>query len=194
VLLAASCTPKLTAPPVLKEMSLEEALSERRTISRIDAAFSVLFEKADSEIRGEGILNAFGNGDLDLRVYSLGFLALELLSRNGVVKSNPGLDSAKKAILSQGLRDSLFWWDINDFTVRDEGLYYLLRNASREITVDKESMLPLKQQIFFSDGKMISVYYDNPAKEDGLIYQTKMKIELARYSVTLTIKSISFTR
>ena len=115
--------------PLLEEKPLDKVIAERNGISHIDTTFSVIFEKADSEIRGDGVLNIFSNGDLELRVYSLGLLAMELTSRNGVVKSNPGLDSAKKTILTQGLRDSLFWWDIKDFTVEDEDGRYLLRNT-----------------------------------------------------------------
>jgi hypothetical protein len=180
--------------PFLEEKSLVEAVAGKQTISRIGTAFSVTFEKADSEMKGEGVLDLFKNGDLDLKVYSLGFLALELVSRDGIVKSNPGLDSSKKRILSQGLRDSLFWWDIKDFTTLDEGDFYLLRSDGREITVDKKSMLPVKQQIFLPDGKMLSVYYENPANEDNFRYQSKIKIELARYSVTLNIRNISINR
>jgi hypothetical protein len=193
LLFAAACAPKVLEPSLFREKSLEEAIAGRQSIIRADTAFSVLFEKDDSEIRGEGVLNIYGNGDLELRVYSLGFLALELVSRDGKVKSNPGLDSAKKAILTHGLRDSIFWWDIDNYTVRDEGAYYLLKNAGREITIDKELMLPVKQQIFFSDGKMITVHYGNPAAEDGLPYQSRMKIELSRYSVTLTFKNFHTT-
>jgi hypothetical protein len=180
-------------PVLFEERGLEEVIAERNGISRIDTTFSVIFEKVDSEIRGDGALNIFNNGDLELRVYSLGFLAMELTSRNGVVRSKPGLDSTKKTILTQGLRDSLFWWDIKDFTLEDENDCYLLRNTEREITIDKKSSLPRKQQIYFPNGKVLTVYYDNPAREKGILYQSKMKIELAKYSVTLTVRNIHFT-
>jgi hypothetical protein len=178
--------------PLLEEKPLDKVLAERSGISRIDATFSVIFEKADSETRGDGILNIFNNGDLELKVYSLGFLAMELTSRNGAVKSNPGLDSSKKAVLTQGLRDSLFWWDIKDFTVEDEEGCYLLKNAEREIMIDKKSGLPKKQRIYFANGKVLTVYYDNPARENGILYQSKIKIELSKYSVTLLVRNINF--
>jgi len=195
LLIAAACATKTSSPPPLpEEKGLEEAIAEKQSITRIGTTFSVIFEKADSEIRGEGVLDVSENGDLDLKVYSLGFLALELVSRNGIVKSNPGLDSSKKAILTQGLRDSIFWWDTKDFTILEEGAFYLLRSAGREITVDKKSMLPVNQQIFFADGKTISVSYENPANEGNFRYQSKMRIELSRYSVTLNIRNFSINR
>ena len=193
LLLLASCATSVTTPVLFEERGLSEVIAGLSGISQIDTAFSVIFEKADTEIRGDGALNIFSNGDLELKVYSLGFLALELSSRNGSVKSAPGLDSVKKTILTQGLRDSLFWWDIKDFTVREEDGFYLLRNTEREILLDKKSGLPTKQRIYFSNGKVLNVYYDNPAREEGgVLYQSKIKIELSKYTVTLMVKNIRF--
>ena len=192
LLLLASCAPRVSVPLLFEERDLAEVLAGRSGISRIETTFSVIFEKADSEMHGDGALNISSNGDLEMKVYSLGFLAMELSSRNGSVKSNPGLDSAKKTILTQGLRDSLFWWDIKDFTVREEDGFYLLRNAERELMLDKKTGLPTKQQIYFSNGKVLTIYYDNPAREEGILYQSKMKIELSKYSVTLIVKNIHF--
>ena len=194
LLFAVSCAPRATAPLLFEERGLAEVIAGWRGVSGIDATFSVIFEKTDSEMRGDGALKISSNGDLELKVYSLGFLALELSSYNGVVKSKPGLDSTKKTILTQGLRDSIFWWDIKDFTVRDEDGFYLLGNAGREIMLDKKSGLPVKQRIYFSSGKVLTVYYDNPAREEGILYPSKMKIELLKYSVTLIVRNIHFIK
>jgi outer membrane lipoprotein-sorting protein len=193
LLLLASCAPRATAPVLFEEKGLAEVMAGFSGISRIDTTFSVIFEKADSEIYGDGALNISVNGDLEMKVYTLGFLALELSSRNGIVKSNPGLDSTKKTMLTQGLRDSIFWWDIKDFTVREEDGFYLLMNTEREIMLDKKSGLPARQRIYFSNGKVLTVHYENPAREEGgVLYQSKMKIELSKYAVTLMVKDIHF--
>ena len=118
---------------------------------------------------------------------------MELTSRNGAVKSKPRLDRDKTGMLTRGLRDCLFWWDIKDFTVEDEAGCYLLSNAVRAIMIDKKSGLPKKQRINFSNGKVPTVYYDNPAKGNGILYQSRMKIELSKYSVTLLVRNINFS-
>ena len=191
LLFLASCAPRAATPPVFAEKGLAEVIAGLRGISRLETSFSVVFEKPGSEIYGVGRLNVSGNGDLEMKVYSLGFLALELSSRNGAVKSDPGLDSVKKLILTQGLRDSIFWWDIKDFTVREEGGFYLLRNTERVVLIDKKSGLPVRQEIYLN-GRVLTVYYDNPARAEGVLYQSKMKIELSKYTVTLTVKNIHF--
>ena len=58
--------------------------------------------------------------------------------------------------------------------------------------IDKKSGLPKKQRIYFSNGKVLTVYYDNPANGNGILYQSKMKIELSKYSVTLLVRNINF--
>lgn len=175
-------------------MDLREVLSLKNGISDIETTFSIIFKKNDTELRGEGALSISRAGDVSLRVYSLGFLAMELTSGNGVTKSNPHLDRNKTLILTRGLRDCLFWWDIKDYTVEEDTGHYLLKNPVREIWVDKRTFLPKRQKIYFDDGKELNMYYDGPAREKDAWYQSKIRIELSRYSVTLVVNNISFKR
>ncbi len=178
--------------PSYEGKAFRDVLSDMNGVSEIEAKFSITFEKNDTEIRGDAALNISRAGDMSLRVYSLGFLAMELTSENGAVKSNPHLDRNKAVILTQGLRDCLFWWDIKDFTIEDGGDYLLLENIERLIWIDKKTFLPKRQKIFFDDGRELTIYYDNPARENTIWYQSKMRMELSKYSVTLTVKNISF--
>jgi hypothetical protein len=192
LLLFSSCAPRAVQLPPFEEKSLDQVIAERSGISRIDTTFSIIFEKADSEIRGEGDLKLSRSGDLELRVYSLGIPAMELSSRDGAVKSIPRLDTAKKAVLTQGLRDGFFWWDMKDFTTVDKDGLFILRNQGREVAIDKRTGLPVQQRLYLPDGKVLDITYDSPAQEGGLTYQSKMKIDLSRYSVTLQVKTIRF--
>jgi len=192
VLLLVSCAPKRIEMPSYEGKAFRDVLSDMNSVSKIEAKFSIIFEKNDTEMRGDAALNISSAGDMSLRVYSLGFLAMELTSENGAVKSNPRLDRNKTVILTKGLRDCLFWWDIKDFIIEDGSDYFLLENPARRIWVDKKTFLPKRQDIFFEDGREITVYYDNPARENTMWYQSKIRIELSKYSVTLTVKNISF--
>jgi len=192
VLGVSACAPQKVAIPVVEPRSIDVVLAERKSIERIDAAMSVVFEKTDSEMHGDAVLDMAQNGDLHMKVYTLGILAMDLTSKNGLVKSTPKLDKSKTAILTQGLRDSLFWWDLTDFTVQEEKDHLILQNAARQVVLDRKTMLPQKQRISFDDGRQLTVFYDNPAQIKGVWYQSKMRIELSRYTVTLTVREISF--
>jgi hypothetical protein len=88
--------------PSYEGKAFSEVLSERRDIRGIEMKFSVMFEKKDAEVKGDAALDISQSGDMSLRVYSMGFLAMELSSRDGHVKSAPALDRGKKLILTRG--------------------------------------------------------------------------------------------
>lgn len=195
VLLSTACAARKIEKielPSYEGRAVREVLSERNGIRDIETRFAVLFEKKDSETRGDAALDISQMGDMSLRVYSLGFLAMELTSRDGLVKSTPSLDRDRKLILTRGLRDCLFWWDIRDFSLIEENGYYVLESPDRKIWIDKKTFLPARQNIYFEDGKVLNVYYDNPAKENDVWYQSKIRIEFLQYAVTFTIKQMSF--
>jgi hypothetical protein len=194
ILIAAACAPKRVEVPFPEGRGLDAMLAERKDIERIDATFSIVFEKTDSAMYGDAVLDITKEGDLHLKVYTLGILGMDLTAKDGVVRSTPNLDSGRKTILTQGLRDSLFWWDMQDYTVRDEDDHVIMQNATRTLWLDRTTMLPRKQRIDFDDGKQLTVLYDNPARGKDIWYQSKMRIELRRYAVTLTVKEITFLK
>lgn len=192
ILFLFSCATPRVEMPVYEDIDVADALHLRNNISDIEAAFSVIFEKDDTELRGDGLLNISRKGDLSLRVYSFGFLALELTSENGIIKSVPMLDRTRGVILTYGLRDCLFWWDIKDFEIDEKEGIYLLKNLSRKVWIDKKTMFPIKQTVSLEDGGEFNFYYENPEKAGDIWYPSKIRIEFSKYSVTLKIKDISF--
>lgn len=196
IALAAACAPARTVvvAPSMEGRDLGEYLVDRGRIAGIDARFGILFERNEAEIRGDAAISMARNGDLSLRVYSLGFLALELTSGEGVTKSTPHLDGDKKLILTRGLRDCIFWWDMPDYVLADEGDRYSLDSGMRQIWIDKRTFLPLRQRIWFDDGRELIVTYGEPQESEGVWYPSKIRIELLSYAVTLSISEMEFRR
>ena len=191
ILLLASCAHKQLQMPSYEGRDIREVLALKNAVSGIETRFSVLFVKNDSEMRGDGALDITRDGDMSLRIYSLGFLSMELTSNDGEVKSSPRIDKTKTVLLTQGLRDCLFWWDIQDFIMQEDPDSYRLRNSAREIWINKSTLLPDKQTIYFDDGRVLTIFYDEPVAENGTWYQSRIRIELARYSLTLHIKNMT---
>lgn len=192
LLILYSCAVKRTELPDYQGMDVQEVLSSRNDISSIETTFAITFEKDDTEMRGDGALNLLKNGDLSMRIYSFGFLAFEMTAHNGTIKSNPPIDRTRGIILSSGLRDCLFWWDIKDFSVEEDESGYILKNMTRSLWINRETMLPIKQMISLEDGRELMIRYENPDYAGALWYPSKIRIELARYAVTLNIREISF--
>ncbi len=192
IFVAVACAPKMIVMPSYEGRTFPEVLADLNRISSLDATFSIVFEKEGSEIKGDAALDMTSSGDLSLRVYSLGFLTLELISKNGRIKSNPSLDRNKILILTGGLKNCLFWWDAEGSTLGEADGDFLIQNHSREVWIDKDTFLPKLQNIYFKNGKMLAIYYEEPAVSNGVWYQSQIRLELAQYSATLKIEDIDF--
>jgi len=192
VLFVLSCAVKRVEVPVYDGVDVRDVLRSKSNISSIETRFSITFEKEDTEIKGDGLLNISRSGDMNMRIYSFGFLAFELASENGIIRSSPVIDRNKGIMLTHGLRDCLFWWDIKDFDVTENEKDYLLMNSSRKIWIDRRTMLPVRQTVSLEDGRELDIFYENPEVSDDIWYPSKIRIELSRYAVVLRIKDISF--
>lgn len=189
-----ACAPKRVEIPTYEGSSLTDVLSSYKDIYSIDTTFSATFEREDTEIRGDGIVRISDSGDMDMRIYSFGFLAFELSSKDGVIKSEPRIDNNKSTILTYGLRDCLFWWDIKDYDLDESLNDYILINSQRHVWINKKTMLPTKRVIFLDDGKELDIIYENPEKFGDLWYPSKLRIEFAKYAVVLRLKDMSVIR
>ena len=187
-----ACAPRRVEIPSYEGVNVREVLAAKKPVADIEAVFSITFEKEEASVKGDGKANISRNGDLALRVYSFGFLAFELAARDGIIKSDPPVDRNKAAILTYGLRDCLFWWDIDDYRLEEENDAFLFSNSVRKIWIDKKTMLPFKQVISLSDDRELVITYENPEKINGTWHPSKIRIQLSRYSVILVIKEMLF--
>jgi hypothetical protein len=178
--------------PVYEGVSVKDALASKKRITAIETTFSVTFERDDTEIKGEGALNISKSGDMNMRVYSFGFPVLRLSSENGVIKSTPAIDRSRSTLLTYGLRDCFFWWDLEEFEIEEKDNAYVLKDIIRTVWIDRKTMLPLKQAVSLEDGKELIMYYAEPEQMGNIWYPSKIRIELQKYAVTLTIKEMSF--
>lgn len=200
LLFTVSCAPKHIEMPSYEGIPIENVLSELKNIQLMEAVLSVEYEKNDSAMSGDASLNLSENG-LNLRLYYLGFLVGEVSEENGIVKSMPKIDKNKSTILVDGLKNSFFWWDIEDYTLQEKEDVYELKNSYRKILISKKTLLPVQQTIELNDGEELKIFYDVPAKIDSnelsappLWYQSRLKIEFRNYVVKIKVKSYSVVR
>jgi len=204
-ILASCAAPKHAETPSYKGLTLNEALAQYRTISSINGVLGLEYEKNDTVMSGDASLSA-SRDKLSLRIYYLGFLQGEVYEENGIIRSKPKLDKNKSALLVEGLKSSLFWWNIRDYETVETAASYELRNANRKVIIDKESLLPLEQTIYFENGDRLIISYTVPSRvapEDGKEipndsplgwYQSQIKMQLKNYVVRVNVKSYSVTR
>lgn len=186
-----SCTTKKVELPEIVNPDINVLLSERQTIKRVEVIFYVEFEKDDSTMTGEAVAE-INDMALNLRIYSMGFLVGEVQEKNGVIISKPEMSKNRSLILVNGLRNGIMWWLIKDYRIAEFEKTYGIRNFSQDISIDKNIMLPTRQTIELNEGRELRIFYNEPAKTDGIWYQSKMRIEFLKYVVRLRIRDIVF--
>lgn len=192
IFLLVSCAPAKVEMPSYGGKTFVEVLSALQNVTDVKTRFSLVFLGDGRERKGDAALDVAQNGDVSLRVYSLGFLAMELSSKDGEVKSSPPIGPGKYLILTRGLRDCFFWWDMTNYRLSDEDDHYILANAWRRVWIDKQTYLPTRQRILLDDGRRIDILYNRPQREDDIWFQSRIRIEYNGYSVTLSVSHMSF--
>jgi hypothetical protein len=205
MLLLISCAPQTRpAGPNFGSLSLDDAIARYKKISSIKSVLGIEYEKNDATMSGDGALFVSPE-KLTLRIYYLGFLQGEIYQDKEVVKTNPKLDRYKSAILINGLKSSLFWWNISDYTRTETDDSYELRNNNRKVVIDKNTLLPTEQTLTLDNGDILTITYGKPERrltEDGKAidvgsplgwYPSRLRIELKHYVVRISVKSYEIT-
>ncbi|MGO9614181.1 MAG: hypothetical protein ACLPX5_14280 [Dissulfurispiraceae bacterium] len=217
VLLTVSCAAKHVELPSYEGISLENAMSQLGKISSIEAGLAIQYEKNEASLSGDAFLTV-SRDNLNLRIYYLGFLAGELVEDHGTIRSKPQLDKNKSIMLVEGLKNSIFWWNIEDYTVKDNEGQYILTNGFRQIVVNKKTLLPEEQTLELDNGETLSISYESPvkyvrekgqddeAKDEGgsdavsrpnnsqtfeLWFPSHLKMQYKNQTVKITVKSYS---
>jgi len=192
IFLVASCAPVKLELPSYQGRSFREVLSDMEKVSGVRTRFSIVFTRDGRERKGDAALDLSQNGDMSLRVYSLGFLAMELSSRNGSVGSSPPIDPGRYFLLTRGLKDCFFWWDMDPRALTEADGHYVLAGARRTVWVDRKTYLPVMQKIRFDNGREIDIRYDRPKREGDNWFQSLISIEYDGYSAVLSVSHMSF--
>jgi uncharacterized protein Veg len=165
-------------------------------INSIEAVLTVEYESEDNSMSGDASLR-LSKEDLHLRIYYLGFLVGEISEKDGTIISKPRLNKNKSTILVDGIRNSLFWWNMDDFALQERNDSYILENSIRKVFVDKKTFLPIKQIVELDDGQKLEITYDIPKKIDettnpllqDLWYNSTIIFKLKNHTANIKIKS-----
>ena len=187
-----SCSTKRVEMPSFEGVTLEDELARRCAVQALTSTFSIEFEKDGGVVKGDAVLKLTPE-TLELRVYSLGFLVAEVTADETTTTSEPPIDRNRIALLVEGLRNSFFWWSIQNGEIREEDNIYRVRNSWRRVYISKKTFLPERQVIELEDGRELEVTYEEPDRISGVWFPSRLRIGLSRYSVNLKIKTLSVT-
>ncbi len=198
---ASSCTFHHFEMPFHDKGDIEELLRVLSRVSVIEAVLSLEYEKYPNSLQGDASL-FISEKDLELKIYYLGFSVGYLKETNGFIESSYPLDRGKIKLMIEGLRNCFFWWKIDDYIIKDEEEFFVIRNYNRRVYISKKEMLPAKQVIYLDNGDQLVIQYERPAKIDfpnevpnslPSWYQSRMKIQLNNHLLRIKIDSYNLT-
>lgn len=188
--LLASCGVKRVEIPTYEGIDPREVLSGREPIIFIHSTFSVEFEREGNVMRGDAVLQ-LGPEALDLRIYSLGFLAAEVTADGSGARSVPHIEKNRLSMLVDGIRSSFFWWSVRNASIHEEDTSYLVSNSWKKLFINKKTMMPEKQVVELEGGRQLKILYEEPELMEGGWFPSKMRIELSSQAVNLRIRTLS---
>jgi len=191
LVLCAACAQRGIVIPVREGIDLRDELTRMESITSLDASFTIEFVRDGSTMKGDAVLRLTPE-DLDLRVYSLGFLVSEVTSHEGLTKSTPPIERTRLLLLIDGIRNSFFWWSIEGYEIDEDDAAFFVTNSWRRIVFNKRTLLPVRQMINLEEGKELHIFYEDPQPLDGVWFPSKMRIELSFYTVHIAIRELSF--
>lgn len=190
----ASCAPKKPVVATGYEgLTAGEIIEMHVPVKSVRASVYLVLEKPGGTLSGDAAL-VLSESELSLRVYSMGFLSGELYEKGGIITSEPKVDDSRASDVVDGLRNSLLWWNILGYRVIETPKEYIVKNSWRRITLDRGTMLPVKQTIELASGRTMEVVYGAPMKSGEVWYPSVITMKHGKYSVKVSVREITFER
>lgn len=151
-------------PVMLEEFhaeSLEDFIKKMKSYDILESSLSLDYKTKDSFLNGDASLKIHKN-ETFLRVYYLGFPAGDFYEKDGEVSSNLRVEKDKIKQLTVGIRKGFMWWD-GDFEVTENEDNFILKDKDREIVLNKNGFMPVKQS-FVIENEPVLITYDKYTK------------------------------
>lgn len=190
-----SCAPKAVTPvppQYREELTLAEIVSRASDGIQVLKAIADIRIEKNSELYDE--INAsviFQKPDrAHMRMYKFGMLVSDIVMKDGELYVLTGNKDTKLAGLIEELLFAVFWWDdVEGGVFSIEKDVYVIRTVSKEIHLDKATLLPLRQDIS-SSGKTVHVKYAEPRNYEGLWYPSEMEISVDDFRFSVKIDKL----
>ncbi len=180
-------------------ITFEEYLSELNSIKSIKFIFSIKLIPATNnseELNGNASF-AMDGEDLQLRVYSMGFLVSEVRITDGeVITEGKKLRHEKAIPLMEALRSCLVWWKLEERETEEDDEFIIIRNSWRKVYINRD-FIPLKQEISLPEAQQVLITYEKPLfypsealSTHGLWFPSMIEIRLQGNRAILNIEKI----
>lgn len=196
-----------------KDLTLEEIVTiARDDVDTLKIIAGINIEKDDKpHLYIDALILMKRPGWLHIRAYKFGMpVGNFLLKENEAYSLSTGNGSSLSEKFPRNLKEfskelyrSVFWWEgltISDcrFEISDcsgntvmtkNEKEYIIKTESREIRIDKSTLLPVSQEVTVSSKKIL-ILYDEHKKEGNFRYPLSVKIEAGNYRVSIRVEKL----
>jgi len=194
IFIACAPKPKLLPPPLYKDtaLSLEEIiLKAGSSLDSLKAISNITVEKNDKHFSTFNASSLIKKPDwVHMRVYQLGLLVRDFVIRDNILYVLSGKKDLNLKTLGREMHNAIFWWeDLQEsiLTVRSDK--YVISSLLKEIYLDRDTLLPLKQ-IISSEQGLIIMTYEEPKETDGYWYNSIIEIYLNEFKFSVKLKKL----
>jgi hypothetical protein len=189
------CAPKAITPvppQYREELILAEIVSKASDDVQVLKAIADIRIEKNSELYDQ--INAvviFQRPDrAHMRMYKFGMLVSDIVMKDGELYVLTGNKDTKFAGLIEEFLYAVFWWDdVEGGVLSIEKDVYIIRTVSKEIHLDKATLLPIRQDISLS-GKTVHVKYAEPQNCEGFWYPSKLEISIDDFRFSVKIDKL----
>ena len=194
IFIACAPKPKLLPPPLYEdtELSLEEIiLKTGAELDSLKAISEITVEKNDKHFSTFSSSTLIKRPDwVHMRVYQLGMLVRDFVIKDNQLYMRSGKKDLNLRNLGTEMHNAIFWWeDIHDGSMTVMNDTYIIRTLRKELHLDRDTLLPLKQTISSEQG-LIVMKYDEPKETDGYWYNSIIKINLNEFRFIVKLKKL----
>jgi hypothetical protein len=193
--IAAACAPRVViSPPRVEEEELTLTEIMERVSSDIEVVKAIAYIKIEKDSAPYSSVNASmlakRPGWVHMRMYQLGMLVKDFIIKNGSIHVISGKNDKNLKKLGEELYGAVLWWDVIDggvLSISPE--VYIIKSASRDIYLDRQTLLPLRQEIKDRD-RVLTITYSRPSDFEGLWHPSLMEMNAGNFKFTVTLKKM----
>ena len=194
IFIACAPKPKLLPPPLYKDtaLSLEEIiLKAGSSLDSLKAISNITVEKNDKHFSTFNASSLIKKPDwVHMRVYQLGLLVRDFVIRDNILYVLSGKRDLNLKSFGREMHNAIFWWDdIQDGSMTVMNDTYLIRTFYKELHLDRDTLLPLKQ-IISSEQGLIVMTFEEPKETDGYWYNSIIEIYLNEFKFSVKLKKL----
>jgi hypothetical protein len=194
IFIACAPKPKLLPPPLYEDttLTLEEIILKAGSgLDSLKAISTITVDKNDKHFSTFSASSLIKKPDwVHMRVYQLGMLVRDFVIKDNQLYMRSGKKDLNLRNLGTEMHNAIFWWeDLQDGAMTVKNDTYVIRSLHKELYLDRDTLLPVKQIISSKQGSIL-MNYKEPEETDGYWYNSIIDIYFNEFKFNVKLKKL----